>query len=216
MASNRVSRPVRGRPRAEATRDVRVELLRAARELFLDRSYREVSLRELAATVGVSPAMVRYYFGDKQGLYAAMLRDVMGPLAGRIERMLAAPTEQRADLAGFLREYMKTAAANPWLPRLILRDVLAPGGGFRDRFVQEFASQIAPKVAQLASRGGKDVSLEPRFTVISMLSLGLWPFLAMPVLERALDFRPDEAGIERLIDHTVRFFTAATAAGVKQ
>src|SRR5512139_3612762 len=129
MAAKRVSRPVRGRPRAAATRDVRAELLRAAGEQFLDRSYLEVSLRELAATVDVSPAMVRYYFGGKQGLYAAMLRDVMGPLAGRIERMLAAPAEQRADLAGFLREYMTTAAANPWLPRLILRDVLAPGGG---------------------------------------------------------------------------------------
>lgn len=216
MVAKRGRRPARGRPRAAETREVRVELLRAARELFLDRSYPEVSLRELAAMVGVSPAMVRYYFGDKQGLYAAMLRDVMGPLAGRIESMLAAPAEQRPDLAGFLREYMKTAAANPWLPRLILRDVLAPGGGFRDRFVQEFASQLAPKVAQLAGRGGKGAPLEPRFTVISMLSLGLWPFLAMPVLERALDFHPDEAGIDRLIDHTVRFFTAATAAGAQK
>lgn len=213
MTVKRGRKPLRGRPPSEATRDVRLELLRAARDLFLDRSYREVSLRELAAAVGVSPAMVRYYFGDKQGLYVAMLRDVMGPLVGRIERMLAAPAQQRPDLAGFLREYMKTAAANPWLPRLILRDVLAPDGGFRDRFVEEFAGKLAPKVAQLAGRGGPGAPLDPRFTVISMLSLGLWPFLAMPVLERALDFHPDDAGIERLIDHTVRFFTAATAAG---
>lgn len=207
----------RGRPRSDDTRDVRQALLKAARERFLERSYREVSLRELGAAVGVSPAMVRYYFGDKQGLYAAMLREVLGPLAARIEGMAAAPADQRADLPGFLRDYMRTAAANPWMPRLILRDVLAPDGGFRDRFIEEFAGRLAPKVAGLAARGAAaGVRNDPRLVVISMLSLGLWPFLAMPVLERALGFRPDPANVEKLIDHTVRFFAAATAEGATQ
>jgi len=207
---------VRGRPRSDDARDVRQALLKAARERFLERSYREVSLRELGAAVGVSPAMVRYYFGDKQGLYAAMLREVLGPLAARIEGMTAAPANQRADLPGFLRDYMLTAAANPWMPRLILRDVLAPDGGFRDRFIEEFAGRLAPKVAGLAGRGPVAAGgsrNDPKLVVISMLSLGLWPFLAMPVLERALGFRPDPANIDKLIDHTVRFFAAATAEG---
>jgi AcrR family transcriptional regulator len=209
--------PARGRPPAEPARDVRGELLAAARELFLGRSYRDVSVRELAAAAGVNPAMVSYYFGDKQGLYAAMLREVVGPLVARIDAMLAAPEEQPPDLAGFLREYMRAAAAHPWLPRLILRDVLAPGGGFRDRFVRDFAGLAAPKAALLAGRSGRGgamrADLDPRLTVISMLSLGLWPFLAMPVLEKALGFRPDEAGVDRLIEHTVRLFRAGTSKG---
>jgi AcrR family transcriptional regulator len=212
--------PSRGRPPAQPARDVRRALLVAARELFLERSYRDVSVRQLAAAAGVNLAMVRYYFGDKQGLYAAMLQDVMGPLAARIESMLAAPASESPDLAGFLRQYMQTAAENPWLPRLILRDVLAPDGGFRDRFVEEFAGRLAPRVALLVGRGRPGgptarARLDPRLTVISMLSLGLWPFLAMPVLERALGFRPDAPGIERLIDHTVQFFLAGTTAGAK-
>jgi len=209
-------RKARGRPAGEGARDVRAALLAAARERFLERSYREVSVRELAAAAGVNPAMVGYYFGGKQGLYAAMLQEVMGPLASRIEEMLATPGSQAPDLPGFLRAYMRTAAANPWLPRLILRDVLAPGGAFRDRFVKQFAGRLAPKVAELAGRNGATSSkspLDPRLTVVSMLSLGLWPFLAMPLLERALGLEPDEAGIERLIEHTVRFFRAGLSAG---
>jgi len=187
-------------------------------ERFLERSYREVSVRELAAAAGVNPAMVGYYFGDKQGLYAAMLQEVMGPLAERIEAMLATPGDSEPDLPGFLREYMLTAAANPWLPRLILRDVLAPGGAFRDRFIEQFAGRLAPKVATLAGRNRRSTArppLDPRLTVVSMLSLGLWPFLAMPLLERALGLEPDQAGIERLIDHTVKFFQAGLSAGAK-
>ena len=199
---------------------MRAALLAAARERFLERSYREVSVRELAAAAGVNPAMVRYYFGDKQGLYAAMLQEVMGPLAGRIEAMLATPGDRPPDLPGFLRAYMRTAAANPWLPRLILRDVLAPGGAFRERFIEQFAGKLAPKVAELAGRRRRgapsaQASLDPRLTVVSMLSLGLWPFLAMPLLERALGLEPDEAGIERLIEHTVQFFQAGLSAGAK-
>lgn len=218
QARHRTHKPGRGRPSAESDRDVRAALLGAARELFLDRSYGEVPVRELAARAGVNPAMVSYYFGDKQGLYAAMLQDVMRPLVARIESMLAAPPGNSPDLTGFLREYMRTAAANPWLPRLILRDVLAPDGLFRDRFITEFAGRLAPKVAQLAGRSESGVTdpradLDPRLTVISMLSLGLWPFLAMPVLERALGFTPDERGIERLIDHTTRFFQAGMTGG---
>jgi AcrR family transcriptional regulator len=213
----RKKRP-RGRPAGEGSLDVRAALLAAARERFLERSYREVSVRELAAAAGVNPAMVGYYFGDKQGLYAAMLQEVMGPLAARIESMLAGPGDRPPDLPGFLRAYMQTAAAHPWLPRLILRDVLAPGGAFRERFIEQFAGRMAPKVASLAGRnraGTSPPNLDPRLTVVSMLSLGLWPFLAMPLLERALGLTPDEEGIERLIEHTVRFFEAGLSAGAK-
>ena len=209
----------RGRPAGEHARDVRAALLSAARERFLERSYREVSVRELAAAAGVNPAMVGYYFGDKQGLYAAMLQEVMGPLAGRIEAMLATPGDQDPDLPGFLRAYMQTAAAHPWLPRLILRDVLSPGGAFRERFIEQFAGRLAPKVAALAGRHGAGRPgrpLDPRLTVVSMLSLGLWPFLAMPLLERALGLTPDEQGVERLIEHTVRFFRAGLSAGAER
>lgn len=208
------ARRSRGRPPAEPSRDVRGALLKAARELFLERPYRDVPVRRLAARAGVNPAMVGYYFGDKQGLYSAMLREVIGPLAARIEGAVVAPGDAPADLAAFLREYMRVVAAHPWLPRLILRDVLAPDGAFRERFVRDFAGRVAPKMAAVAGRGGTlRPGLDPTLTIISMLSLGLWPFLAMPVLEQALGFGRDEADIERLIDHTVRLFQAGTASG---
>jgi TetR/AcrR family transcriptional regulator len=209
----------RGRPPAAPERDVQRALLDAAREMFLQRGYTGVSVRQLAAAVGVNPAMVKYYFHDKRGLYAAVLREAIGPLAARMDAMLVAPAAESPDLAAFLAEYMRTVAAHPWLPALILRDVLAPDGHFRDRFVQEFAGRVAPKAAELARRGAQlgrmRADLDPRMTVISMLSLGLWPFLAMPVLQRALHFEPDKEAIEQLIEHTVRLFAAGTAAGAK-
>lgn len=206
-----------GRPRAAPGRDLRADLLGAARRLFLRYGYRAVSARQVAAEADANPAMVQYYFGSKQGLYAAMLQEAAAPLAARIEAMLTAPDAETPDLPALLEAYMRTVAAHPWLPGLLVRDVLAPGGEFRERFIRDFAGRVGPRVAMLAGRAARDgrlrADLDPSLTVVSLLSLGLWPFLAMPVLTRVLGLEPDAETLDRLITHTVRLFAAGTAAG---
>jgi AcrR family transcriptional regulator len=190
-------------------------LLGAARELFLRYGYREVSARQVADAAGVNPAMVQYYFGSKQGLYAAMLAEAVAPLASRIESMVAGPSGDELDLGGLLEAYMRTVAAHPWVPGLLMREVLAPDGAFRERFIADFAGRFAPKVAQLIGRavdsGQARADLDPRLTLVSFLSLGLWPFLAMPVVSRVLGLEKSTAAVDRLIEHSVRLFEAGTA-----
>jgi len=206
-----------GRPAGAGDQDVRGALLAAARELFLRYGYREVSSRQVAAAAGVNPAMIQYYFGSKHGLYAAMLTEVMGPLVTRIEAMLAAPADRGDPLSSLLEAYMRTVAAHPWVPGLLVREVLAPEGEFRDRFIDEFAGRVAPKLASLMQRQIRDgrlrSDLDPRLTLISFLSLAMWPFLAMPVVSKVLDFDGGPAATDRLVAHTVRLFAAGTAPG---
>ncbi len=196
---------------------MRAALLEAAHSLFLRYGYRSVSARQVAGRAGVAPAMVQYYFGSKHGLCAAMLEEAIGPLVQKIEQVLAGPAREQVDLAGFLAAYMKVIAAHPWIPGLLIRDVLSPDGQFRDRFVRDFAGRMAPRLLQLieraASQGQLRADLEPRLALVSLLSLGLWPFLTMPVLERALNFKADEAWIQELVEHTARLYAAGTARG---
>ena len=46
----------------------RVEILRVAGRLFQQRGYAAVSLRDIAAGVGVTKATVLHHFGSKAGL----------------------------------------------------------------------------------------------------------------------------------------------------
>jgi hypothetical protein len=48
--------------------------------------------------------------------------------------------------------------------------------------------------------------------VVSFISLGLFPFLALPVWTRALDLRPSEELVEQLIAHTLRIFREGVGA----
>jgi AcrR family transcriptional regulator len=204
-----------GRPKSRAAQDVRGELVTAARDLFLKYGYRAVSSRQVAAAAGANPAMIHYYFGNKHGLYKAMLEQAIGPGIAQLNAMLEAPPEE-ASVTRMLETYMRILDANPWIPGLLLREVFTPDGAFRAQFIRDFGSRFAPRIAELVAHEAKSghvrADLDPRLAVVSYLSLGLLPFLALPVWTRALDLTPNAALIDELIAHTVRVFREGVQA----
>jgi AcrR family transcriptional regulator len=210
------ARRSRGRP-AAPERDLRADLLAAARELFLRYGYRAVSARQVAARAGANPAMVHYYFGSKQGLYTAMLQEATAPMIAAVEGMLASDAPAQADPAALMAAYMRVVGQHPWIPGLLLREVFAPEGAYREDFIREFAGRVGPRVVELIRRGvgaGRlRADLDPKLALVSFLGLALFPFIARPVLGRVLDQRFDADGLEALIEHNTRLFAAGTAAG---
>src|ERR687891_2210622 len=51
-------------------------LLEAAGEIFAEYGYRAATVRQICEKAGANIAAVNYYFGDKEGLYLAVLRSV--------------------------------------------------------------------------------------------------------------------------------------------
>jgi AcrR family transcriptional regulator len=204
-----------GRPASAADAQVREALLSAARNLFLRYGFRAVSSRQVAAAAGVNPAMIHYYFDGKEGLYRAMLESAIAPIVSRLQAMLGEP--RSADVDGLVRTYMQVLAANPWIPGLIVREVLTPDGSFRQAFVRDFAGRFAPMLRNIIGReierGRLRGDLDPSLTVVSILGLALFPFISLPVTTRVLGIDASEAGIEELITHTVRVLLHGIARG---
>jgi AcrR family transcriptional regulator len=101
-------------------RNATAEKLRvAASELMIERSSIEVSLSDIAQKSGVNAALVKYHFGNKDGLLLALLaRDAATELS-HLEYLLAqpmAPTAKlRLHIAGIIRAYHRF----PYMNRLI-------------------------------------------------------------------------------------------------
>jgi AcrR family transcriptional regulator len=57
--------------------DRRAQILAAARKLFVQRPYSEVSMAELAEAAGVARGLLHHYFGSKRELYLAVVRQVV-------------------------------------------------------------------------------------------------------------------------------------------
>jgi AcrR family transcriptional regulator len=53
------------------------DILRAAQRVFSSRSYNEAGVREITALANVTPALVNRYFGSKERLFEAALRDAL-------------------------------------------------------------------------------------------------------------------------------------------
>ena len=95
------------------------KLLVAASELMIERSSIDVSLSDIAQKSGVNAALVKYHFGNKDGLLLALLARDAATEVLHLEYLLAqpiAPTAKlRLHIAGIIRAYRRF----PYMNRLI-------------------------------------------------------------------------------------------------
>ena len=89
------------------------KLLVAASELMIERASIEVSLSDIAQKSGVNAALVKYHFGNKDGLFDRVVED-------RIEQLLDAVPFDAVDLPGYAVRLWEFNVAHPSLVRLLL------------------------------------------------------------------------------------------------
>jgi len=78
--------------RAEHVQDTRAALLRAARDLFADNGYAGTGTEDIVARARLTRGALYHHFGDKAGLFRAVMEAVAGELAHRlIAQQLARP-----------------------------------------------------------------------------------------------------------------------------
>lgn len=71
----------RGRPTAEQREERRERMLRRSLDVFLESGYQGASLDELARASGVTKRTIYTDYGDKEGLFAAMVESLAGGIS---------------------------------------------------------------------------------------------------------------------------------------
>jgi len=120
--------------RAEHVQDTWAALLRAARELFAENGYAGTGTEEIVARARVTRGALYHHFGDKPGLFRAVMDAVAAELAQRLVAQELSQVASGADGAwGQLREGVQAfldACAGSDFQRIVLIDgpaVLGPG-----------------------------------------------------------------------------------------
>src|SRR5258708_19779758 len=95
------------------------KLLVAASELMIERASIEVSLSDIAQKSGVNAALVKYHFGNKDGLLLALLARDAATEMSQLEYLISQPISPTAKLklhiGGIIRAYYQF----PYMNRLI-------------------------------------------------------------------------------------------------
>ncbi len=71
----------RGRPFADQNQDFKQLIMDSAELAFANASFDSVTLKDIAAPVGVTPAMIHYYFGSKQELLESVVSQAVAPMS---------------------------------------------------------------------------------------------------------------------------------------
>lgn len=107
---------VRGRPATQARgEDTRRRILETALDLFAAHGYEGASTRQIAEGAGVNLPAIQYYFGNKEGLYRAIIEDIvadterhMAEVSPRVRAALDDPAATPAEFTELLCEMLET------------------------------------------------------------------------------------------------------------
>lgn len=209
-----------GRPRQEdrEASEVRERLLDAATELAVERGFDAAGLREIARRAGVSPGMIAYYFGDRQGLYEAIFERIFSRMSERAEAVmddLSLSSEDR--IVQLLRVQVATIAADPWLPTLVMREVLARNESPTKKVIAAAVASgpMARTIAWIKeeqARKGIPADFDPRMLALTISSLAGFPFLMLPIIGPHLGLELDDDFADRLLEHNTRLLSNALRA----
>ena len=211
--ASRRQRPGRvGRPRG-ASGDARAALLDTAIACFTRDGIAGTTISGIARAGRVTPAMVHYYFGDKDALVQAVIEERLLPAFAPLRDGLVALRE--APLPRVLEAFVDGIAAlvhaHPWLPPLWVREVLCEGGALRGVLAESIGPQIPRALAQRFGRDASDGALapgvDPRLLVVTLVGLTLFPAAGAPVWRTLL-------GAEAVDQAAMRAHTLAVLQGV--
>jgi len=177
-----------GRPRQVAGVDARELLLEAALTLFAEHGVAGTAINEIAARAGVTPAMVHYYFTNREQLVDALARERLLPIVTAVWSPVVEADALVPMVRGLVQRIVRATEVNPWLPSLWLREVIAEGGQLRARLLSElrfeYVQHLANTVAAAQRRGAVSPELEPRLLFISIIGLTLLPLANLRMMRQ--------------------------------
>lgn len=193
---------------------LRSRLIKAALDCFLADDYHNVTTRRIAECADANVSMIRYYFGNKEGLYEEMIRETLSPLLDVLDGPLLSST---AGFADFLGLYYRTMSARPEFPKLILK-VLAlrhgPGRRFIHQLLERGRTRGARKVADLKAQGQVAPAIDPDILRLAFVSLAMTPMLLKDIFEEQMERPMDDAFLESLAMFNGHLFAAGLAPAV--
>lgn len=194
---------------------VQQKLVNAALQCFLDDEYHRVTTRQIAEVADTNISMIRYYFGNKEGLYDEMIKSTLQPLIDVLETDLLSSTEGFTD---YFRVYYRTMRENPKFPALVLK-ILAlnqgPGKRFINQMLERGRQRGREKIELLKQHGLVDADIDADIVRIAFISLAMMPMLIKPVFEEELEKEMDEMFLEQLARFNGYLFSAGLAPDKK-
>lgn len=171
------------------------KLMEAATLLFAAKGYAAVSIRELAEAAGTNSALISYHFGNKEGLYRAVLEKHFQELTrqmGILRKKNLSPLETISGFAGIVVNLHQT---RPQLLRLVNSEFITPTACF-EQVIKKYIEQNF-RFLSAAIREGIRLKqfredINPAYAAVALASLINFYFIAKPAAHLFLPPQPGQ------------------------
>ena len=184
----------RGRPANLKSGELETRVLDTAEGLFAEQGYAATSIRQIADQAEVNPALIHYYFKNKNGLLVAVMDRSLLPMTRAIAKM---KTSTSVSIEDFASLFFNMACKHPSMPKLMVREVMMSAGETRELFVKNYAPHLGGALPGLLaaeqSRGNVSKNFDTGPAALMVLSLCAFPFVARSIAETTLgvDYSPE-------------------------
>lgn len=155
----------------KAPDETRDKLLAAATDAFVETGFSGARVDLIARAAKANKAMIYYHFRDKEGLYQAVVLDLLAPVHEHI-RELAVVADPEARLRAFYQGMVQRFHDRPALPRIMLHEILAGGKNMQPESARALSSIIGFVKAALAEghAAGRFKAVNPLLFHVSVLA----------------------------------------------
>ncbi len=192
--------------------DCRSKLMEVGTELFAARGLHGVSIRELSQAAGVSISMISYYFGGKEGLYAAVVREQFACF-DQIDDIRNQGGDPLAVVEEYLRWTIRRHRTHPHLLRFYTSELTNPTPCFGtivspaiNKVIRILAEEIDSGVREGLFR--RDVSAVN--ASLALAGMVTYFFLSMLATENLISHSPEQD--EQLVGQYAAIFTRGIMA----
>jgi len=196
-----------------ADKDTRELLLDAATTLFAEQGIAATTMAQIAASVGVTSAMIHYYFKTRDSLLDTIIEE-------RIEHAIAlvwdAGTLEKDDPFAMVKDLINriitTCDMMPWLPSLWIREIVNEGGALREKMLQRVPIDNMEKFREKITEGQRKGIINPhidaRILFSSIIGLTMLPLATAKIRDQI----PTLKGLSK--EDIVRHVTALLMNGL--
>ncbi len=185
MFESEKNRGAKGRPAAMEGEDRRAAILDSALSLFAEHGVTGTTIAQISKQAGVTPAMVHYYFGNRDGVVDALVEERLVHVVEYVwsEEIYDKNSTPRQIITALVDRVLDMVERLPQLPHLWSREIINAGGVLRDRFLQQMPSKRFGTMSRILSKVSSPGALNPNVNPM-MLPASILGMIFIPLAMR--------------------------------
>jgi len=155
------------------SQDTRQAILQAATRLFAQKGITGVSVKEIAQAAGANPALLFYYFQNKQQLYSSLIQEAGVFVSQGFEKLLKEKKDPLKKLTQALDFFLDTLQNHPDLVRMAVREMYGFGELNPEQLLEMQRLAVSPfeEIIRQGIQQGVFRAVDPKIAAISILNL---------------------------------------------